>query len=236
MQLDPEGLARRDRYALMISALIPRPIAWVSSVNAEGGRNLAPFSYFGGISSSPPLVGISIGRRRGAKKDTLRNLEETREGVIHIPTEALAEQMVLSSGDFPEDADEFELAGLDPVPSVRVRAPRIAAAPLAMEFLVERILELGDEEDRNGLVIARIVLFHIDDDLLEDGRIRPEGLAAIGRLGGQSYCRVREILTIPRPTPEEALRLYRNKSASAAAPRAEGSNPASVERGGAGDR
>jgi flavin reductase (DIM6/NTAB) family NADH-FMN oxidoreductase RutF len=199
LEIRPDDLDRRARYALMISALIPRPIAWVSTIDVAGGRNLAPFSFFGGISSTPPLVGISVGQRKGSKKDTWRNLEETREAVVHIPTEELAESMVLSSGDFAEGVDEFEVTGLATLPSTLVKPPRIARAPVAMEVRVERILELGDPPDLNGFAIARILLFHVRDDLLVEGRIVPERLRAVGRLGGQSYVRVAETFDVPRP-------------------------------------
>jgi len=206
----PDSLDRRSRYALMISALIPRPIAWISTISANGAINLAPFSYFGGIASSPPLVGVSIGRRRGNKKDSLRNLEETGETVIHIPNRELAEKMVLSSGDYPPDIDEFDLVGLTAVPSVLVRPPRIAEAPVALECTVEKILELGDDPD--GFVICRIVLFHIRDDILEDGRVVSERLQSVGRLGGAEYCIVDRAVAIPRPDTEAELAKWRARA------------------------
>lgn len=199
LEIRPDDLDRRARYALLTSALIPRPIAWISTISAAGVRNLAPFSFFGGISSTPPLVGISIGRRKGSKKDSWRNLEETGEAVVHIPTEELAESMVLSSGDFPEEVDEFEVTGLETIASTLVRPPRLAKAPVAMEARTERIIELGDAADANLFAVARILLFHIREDLLVDGRIAPERLRAVGRLGGQSYVRLTEIFDIPRP-------------------------------------
>lgn len=210
MEIRPDDLDRRNRYGLLISALIPRPIAWVSTLSADGRRNLAPFSFFGGISSSPPLVGIAIGRRKGAKKDTLANLESTGEAVIHVATEELAEAMVLSSGDYPEEVDEFDLTGLETSSSVLVRPERIAFAPVAMECRVERILEVGDDPD--GFVLARILLFHVRDDLLVDGRIQADRLHAIGRLGGHGYCRTREIFDLPRPDPEREIQRWRERS------------------------
>jgi len=210
MQFRPEELERRDRYGLLIGALVPRPIAWISTLGPEGRRNLAPFSFFGGISSNPLLVGIAIGRRKGAKKDTLANLESVGEGVIHVATEELAEAMVLSSGDYPEEVDEFELTGLATVPSVLVRPERIAEAAVAMEFRVDRILEIGDDPD--GFVIARILLIHVRDDLLQGGRIQPERLHAIGRLGGHGYCRTRDIFEIPRPDPEREIARWKERS------------------------
>jgi flavin reductase (DIM6/NTAB) family NADH-FMN oxidoreductase RutF len=210
MQIRPDDLDRRNRYGLMISALVPRPIAWVSTLSPAGCRNLAPFSFFGGISSNPLLVGIAIGRRKGVKKDTLANLEALGEGVIHVATEELAEVMVLSSGDYPEEIDEFDLTGLRTAPSTLVRPERIPDAPVAMEFRVERILEVGDDPD--GFVLARILLFHVREDLLEGGRIRPDRLHAIGRLGGHGYCRTRDIFEMPRPDPEREIARWKERS------------------------
>ncbi|MBD3161885.1 MAG: flavin reductase family protein [Candidatus Eisenbacteria bacterium] len=202
VRVRPDDLDRRGRYALVTGIVVPRPIAWVSSIDSAGVRNLAPFSFFGGISSSPPLIGISIGRRRGRKKDTLRNLEEVGEAVVHVPTEELAEAMVHSSADFPPEVDELEAAGLTPLPAAEVRPPRIAEAPVAMECAVERILELGDPAEPNGFVVARILLVHLREDLWEEGKIRGDRLRAVGRLGGISYCTVRELFEIPRPGPD----------------------------------
>jgi flavin reductase (DIM6/NTAB) family NADH-FMN oxidoreductase RutF len=210
LEIRPETLDRRSRYSLMISVLVPRPIAWISTVSAAGERNLAPFSYFGGIAANPPLMGISIGRRRGAKKDSLSNLEETGEVVVHIPTRALAEKMVLSSGDYPPEIDEFDLTGLTPIPSTIVRPPRIAEAPVAMECRVERILELGD--DPEGFVIARVLVLHLHDDILEEGRVKQERLQAIGRLGGAEYCTVDRVFAIERPNAERELDRWRSRS------------------------
>jgi flavin reductase (DIM6/NTAB) family NADH-FMN oxidoreductase RutF len=223
VQIDPGTLDRKGRYHLMISILVPRPIAWISTVDGQGRRNLAPFSYFGGIASSPPLVGVSIARRRGAKKDTLRNLEETGEGVIHLPTEDLADRMVLTSGDFPPEEDEFTLAGLTPVASTHVRAPRIGEAPVAMECRVERIIELGDSGDSNSFVIARVVFLHVRDDLLEDGRVQIERFRPVGRLGGESYCRLRDVFEIGRPRPDQRAAAKSGNVIPGAASSSEGS-------------
>ncbi|MDM7913952.1 MAG: flavin reductase family protein, partial [Candidatus Eisenbacteria bacterium] len=234
MQIDPDGLDGKGRYLLLTSALIPRPIAWLSTISPEGRGNLAPFSFFGGVATTPPLVAISILRRRGGKKDSCRNLEATGEGVIHVPTEDLAPQMVLSSGDFPHDVDEFDLIGLETAPGTRVAARRLLAAPLSMEVVVERLLHFGDaeadakreaqaqgeaeakakrearaeESDHGLLAICRIVLFHVEDRLLDGGRVRPDLLRVIGRLAGTGYCRVSDIFHIPRPDTARELAAY----------------------------
>lgn len=211
MELDPEALGRRSRYALLTDALVPRPIAWVLSCDPEGNGNLAPFSFFGGIAATPPLVGVSIGRRRGTKKDTLRNLETVGEAVVHIPSEELAEKMVLTSGDYPPEVDELSLAGLTPIASRRVRPPRIAEAPLSMECRVEQILDLGDPDAKNGFAILRVVLFHVRDDLLEGDRIRVDRFSPVGRLGGTDYCRTGDRFSIPRPDTEVELERFRRR-------------------------
>jgi flavin reductase (DIM6/NTAB) family NADH-FMN oxidoreductase RutF len=118
--------------------------------------------------------------------------------------------MVLSSGDFPEEIDEFDLTGLRTAPSILVRPERILDAPVAMEFKVDRILEVGDDPD--GLVLARIVLFHVRDDLLDGGRIRADRLHAIGRLGGRGYCRTRDTFDMDRPDPEREVALWKERS------------------------
>ena len=126
MEFVASDLSGRESYRLMIACLIPRPIAWVSTVDLGARTNLAPFSYFGGVTSAPPIVMVSVGRRRGERKDTARNLLVSRECVIHICDRPLAEKMVATSADVEHDVDEFELAGLTKAPAVDVRAPRIA--------------------------------------------------------------------------------------------------------------
>src|SRR5687768_5881193 len=114
--IDPSGLAKRDAYRLLISSVVPRPIGFLSTVDAAGHRNLALFSFFNGVSSSPPIVSVAIGRRRGEKKDTLRNVEATGEFVVNLVTEEIASRMHAASADFPPEVDEFVEVGLTPVP------------------------------------------------------------------------------------------------------------------------
>lgn len=168
MQVDTQGLAPGAAYRLMIACLVPRPIAWASTLSSRGEPNLAPFSYFGGVSSSPPLVMLSVGRRRdGSRKDTAANLLATREAVLHIPDRAHGPAMVATSAEVAPGVDEFALAGLARVPSAHVRPARIAGAPIAMEAVLERHLEVGDGPV--DLFLLHILAFHVDDTLLLDG-------------------------------------------------------------------
>lgn len=198
MILDPQQLSPGRMYQWMISLIVPRPIAFVSSRAASGALNLAPFSYFMPITNRPPLLGISIQRRQGASKDTLRNIRETGEFVVNVVDEPLAERMVHTSGDWPAEVNEFELVGLTPAPAERVVVPRVAECPACFECRLHREIEFGDA----ALVVGEILLGHVADDRLEDGRVDARRLAAVGRLGGDGYSVVRDVLRIPRPVVE----------------------------------
>ena len=199
MQLDPSTLAPRDAYRWMIAAVLPRPIAWISTVNGAGQPNLAPFSFFGGVTADPPTVMLSVGRRKGVRKDTARNLLETGEGVIHVPTRALAERMVATSAEVGPEVDEFALVGLAQAPSVKVRPPRVLEAPLALEARVERHVEVG--RGPVDVFLLEVVWVHADDAVLVDGLPDPTLLAAVGRLGGEGYCDTSQPFAVARPAP-----------------------------------
>ena len=201
MQILPSSLSAPDAYRLLISCVVPRPIAWVSTLDADGRGNLAPFSFFAGVTSSPPTVMVSIGRTRGRRKDTAANLLATREAVVHIPPRRLAAQMVQTSAEVPHEVDEFDLAMLPRTPSVDVRPPRIDGSPLAMECVLDRHLEMGDGPQ--DVFFLRVVRFHVADDVLDaSGRPDPVKLDATGRLGGESYCATTQVFAIPRPVPD----------------------------------
>lgn len=198
MVVDPAALSRRDAYRWLIACLIPRPVAWVSTLSPAGIPNLAPFSFFGGVTSDPPTVMVSVGRRRsGERKDTAANLLATREAVIHIPDRARAAAMVASSAEVGAEVDEFDLAGLAKVPAERVKPWRVALAPLAMEAVLERHLEVG--AGPVDVFLLRVVLYQVADEMLVDGLPDPRRLAAIGRLGGDLYTDTSAAFNIPRP-------------------------------------
>jgi len=197
MQIDPAALSPRDAYHLMIACVIPRPIAWTSTVDAEGRPNLAPFSFFGGVTSNPMTVMVSVGRRGGTEKDTGANLKATGEAVVHICTRPLADAMVATSADAAPGVSEFELAGLQAVPSSRVKPPRVEAAAVAMEGRVVHHMEVGQAPV--DLFLLEVVHLHLADAMLVDGRPDPARLSAVGRLGGAGYCDTSEPFEVRRP-------------------------------------
>jgi flavin reductase (DIM6/NTAB) family NADH-FMN oxidoreductase RutF len=194
MQIDPTNLEPRDIYRLMISVIVPRPIAWVSTQSPDGVLNAAPFSYFQALGGNPPMVMIAVGNRRtGEPKDTRRNIEATGEFVVNLVGEQNGPAMVRSSVDHPYGVSEFEQAGLTAVASEMVAPPRIGESRVAMECKLDRVLELAG----SGVILGRIVLFHLDDELLDaNGHVDPLKLRPLGRLGGQNYASIGELLQI----------------------------------------
>ena len=198
MILDPKAVSPGDFYRFMISVVVPRPIAFVSTISPDGQLNVAPFSYFNAITNQPPLLGISINRRKGVPKDTLRNIEQTGEFVVNTVDEPLGARMVRTSGDWPDDVDEFELTGLTPVPSDMIKPPRVGESPVSMECRLHRLIELGS----TFFVVGEIVRAHVRDEVLTDGRVDIGKLRPLGRLGGDGYSVVRDVIHIARPQVE----------------------------------
>ncbi len=203
MRIDPEQTPPADIYRHLISTIVPRPIAWVSTVSKDGIPNLAPYSFFTGITSKPPTLCIAVGNKRGGvPKDTARNAIDTGELVVNVVPTALAEQMVLTSGEYPADEDEFAIARLETVPSERVAPPRVMGSPAQFECTTDQVVEIADDDGRvtNRLVIARIRMIHLADEVVaEDGFADPRRLDPLGRLGRQDYTALGELRTIPRP-------------------------------------
>jgi flavin reductase (DIM6/NTAB) family NADH-FMN oxidoreductase RutF len=195
MRIDPNGLEARDLYRLMISVVVPRPIAWVSTKSAAGVLNAAPFSYFQALSGEPPMVMIAVGQKRGGEfKDTRANIEETGEFVINIVNEASGPAMVRTSVAYESGISEFDEVGLTPVASEIVAPPRIGESPVALECKLDRIIEIGT----SGVCIGEVVLFHLADEIVdpETGVADPAKLAPLGRLGGSLYAPLRDIVSI----------------------------------------
>jgi flavin reductase (DIM6/NTAB) family NADH-FMN oxidoreductase RutF len=196
MIIDPDTLDPQSCYKLLIGSVVPRPIAWTSTVSREGVRNLAPFSFFTVASRQPPMLCISVGPRpdEDLDKDTLSNVEETGEFVVSIVSLSLSNTMFESSKNHPPEADEFEKAGLTPAPCEVVGAPRVEEAGVSMECLLDQVLPLGTDH----LVIGRMVRFHVRDELYgENGRIDVAGLDPLGRLAGD-YTKVETIFELPK--------------------------------------
>ena len=190
MQIDPAGLSPRESYRLMISCIIPRPIAFVTTLSREGVSNLAPFSFFNGVSSDPPVVSIAVGTKRdGSKKDTWRNIEETGEYVINVVVPELMDGVITGARELPHNVSELDLAKLRTEPSLRIKPPRLADSPINLECTLLRIIEV----EETALILGRVVLFHARDEILKDGRVDPRKLTFVGRLGEDLYCRVNDL-------------------------------------------
>lgn len=202
MILDPATLKHQEAYKLLVGAVVPRPIALVSTVSADGARNLAPFSFFNVVCSDPMAISFSVMRRgdTAQKKDTLLNIEETREFVVHTVTEGIVERVNLTSADFARGVDEFERAGLTPVPSEVVRPARVAESPVAMECRLLQLVELGNQPGGGTLVLGQVVRVHVADEVYDRGRIDPVKLQAVGRMAGAAYVRTRDTFDLERPS------------------------------------
>jgi len=190
MIIDPKNQPFRDNYKLMIGSILPRPIAFVSTISKNGINNLAAYSFFNGITSNPPSICFAPTRKSsdGSKKDTLINIEETNEFVVNIVTEDIVEPMNDTAPEFPPQVSEFEEVGLTPIESKIVKAPLVKESPINMECKLLQVVEVGPAEPGGGfLVIGEIVLFHIKDELLENGRIDTGLLRPVGRLAGTEY-------------------------------------------------
>jgi len=199
--IDPASLKVREVYQLLISSIIPRPIAFVSTLSPDGEGNLAPFSAFNLVSSNPPCLSIAISRRRdGSKKDTLRNIEETKEFVVNVACHSFLPQLVQTGADYPPEVDEREVVKLTALPSQRVKPVRIAESPLHFECVLENSLAIGDGSAGSAvIVVGRIVLVHVSESALRDGRIQPLYADIVGRLGGDDYCRLSPDFSQPIP-------------------------------------
>ncbi|MFJ7238843.1 flavin reductase family protein [Streptomyces olivaceus] len=181
----PESMTPEETYRLLSGVVVPRPIAWVASRSAAGVMNLAPFSCFTFVSNAPPMIGINVGRKGTALKDTGNNIHETGEFVVHIADEPLIEPVHLSAAEHSPLVDEAELLQLDTVPSQYIRVPRLAAPPIALECELHSATAYG--ETGSEFIVGTVHAFHVREDLLVDGKIDTAQLAPIARLGGPLY-------------------------------------------------
>jgi len=202
MLIEPDKLNPRDVYRVMIACITPRPIAWVSTISPKGIPNLAPFSFFNGVGANPPTVLFCpVNRRDGSKKDTLVNVEATREFVVNIVPFALARPMNDTSADLPYEVNEFETAGVIAAPSLKVKPPRVKEAPIHIECVLHQIVNVGEGALGANVVIGRIVCIDVNDAVIgADGQIDPQKLDTIGRMGGHLYARTTDCFELPRPT------------------------------------
>lgn len=203
MILEPERLKSMDRYKLMIGTILPRPIAWVSTIDEAGNLNLAPFSFFT-VGAMDPLTLIfcpQIHSDTLIKKDTLRNIEAIPEFVVNLTDEQTAQQMNRTATVLPYGQSEFEFAGLTPVPSESIRVPRVKEAPVAFECVLQRIVIINEGSGGGSAIFGEVKRIHIRDDIYVDSYVRLEALKPIGRLAGSGYTRVTDTFNMERLPP-----------------------------------
>ncbi len=205
MIINPAEHDYRNIYKLMVGVIVPRPIAFVSTISPEGIRNLAPFSFFTGISANPPVICFSpmIRGSDGGRKDTLRNIEAVKEFVVNVVSEEFAEKMNICSAEFPPEVDEFAMSGLTPIPSDLVKPPRVKESHINMECRLLQIVDVSSKPLGGSIVLGEVLRFHIDDSLIDDYKIDPDKLHSIGRMGGPTYTRTTYRFDLTRPKTGE---------------------------------
>jgi flavin reductase (DIM6/NTAB) family NADH-FMN oxidoreductase RutF len=199
--IDPNDLQERENYKFLIGSIIPRPIAFVTSVNGDGVVNGAPFSFFNVVSSNPPMISVSVQRKNGQMKDTSRNIAANGEFVVHVVSEEFVRAINETAANLPPDESEIERAGLTLVPSDIVKVPGVQEAKVRFECTLEQTLTLGGDENGPGcdLLIGRVRKYHIEEDLYKEGYIDKDQLRAMSRLAGNDYATIGDVVTIERP-------------------------------------
>lgn len=197
MRIDPESLTPGRRYFLMISAIVPRPIAWVGTNNEAGGHNLAPFSFFNAFSATPPVIGIGFSPIESRPmKDSLRNIRRTGELTVSIADLGLGDKLHESSAELGYGEDEFAATGLTPAFGSLVSAPFVKEAPVSMECRLRQFIEIGDQG--SSMILADVLMFHIRDTLIDArGTIDPHRLQPLARMGGGRYARLGDVFKLP---------------------------------------
>ena len=201
MRLDFTTLEPRHAYRWMAATILPRPIAWVSTISADGRTNLAPFSFFQGVCANPPtLMFVPVNNRQGEPKDTVRNIGAVPEFVVNLVNRELGEAMNQTAALLPYGESEFEKFGIEATASDTIRPPRVAAAPVAYECKLDRIVQIGEGPLAANVVFGRILTVHVRDDVLDEaGHADPRKLDLIGRMGGDHYTSTQDIFTLVRP-------------------------------------
>jgi flavin reductase (DIM6/NTAB) family NADH-FMN oxidoreductase RutF len=194
MRLDPADYGAEKTYRLLTGIVVPRPIAWVTSLSGSGILNLAPFSAFTFVSPKPPMLAISVGAKGEIYKDTAHNILANQEYVIHIADTALMNAVHESSAEHPPKISEVDVLKLETMASERIKVPRLAAPPVAMECRFRQCLEFG--QTRSRLIVGEVVMFHIRDGLLNNGKVETEALDPIARIGGPRYARLGDMVTL----------------------------------------
>jgi flavin reductase (DIM6/NTAB) family NADH-FMN oxidoreductase RutF len=205
LTIDPANHQVSEMYKLMVGLIVPRPVALVSTIDSDGVHNVAPFSFFNGIGSNPPTVLFCTALRSASadradnRKDTLRNVEQTGEFVINIVSSEIAAATNATAAEVAPEVDEFELAGLTAIPSEVVRAPRVAESPAQLECKLLQIVFTGEASGAGVVIIGEIVRFHVQADLVDNFRIDPEKLDAVGRMAGNTWVSTHDRFELVRP-------------------------------------
>jgi flavin reductase (DIM6/NTAB) family NADH-FMN oxidoreductase RutF len=198
--IEPDSAGFPNVYKVMVGSIVPRPIAFVSTVSRQGIYNLAPFSFFTGASADPPVVCFCPLRKAdGHPKDTLNNIEHTGDFVVNVVSEEFIRQMNVTAAEFPPEVDEFQVSGLTPVPSDLVKAPRVKESHISMECRLFRIFEISNKPAGGSIVTGEIVRLHVDDGYIDNFRIDPDKLKAVGRMAGITYVRTGDRFDLARP-------------------------------------
>ncbi|RKP51678.1 flavin reductase family protein [Cohnella endophytica] len=200
--IDPNVLSERDNYKLLTGSIIPRPVAFVTTLSSEGVLNAAPFSYFNIVTANPPMISVSVQRKSGGeRKDTSRNAIDTGAFVVHVSDEDYVDRINVTAANLPSGESEVELAGLTPIGSDKIPVAGIAEAKIRMECVLEQAIPLGGTQEAPAcdLLIGRVVMFHVAEALHEGGRIDPLALKPVSRLAGSSYAKLGELFSIERP-------------------------------------
>ena len=202
ISINTKEIPFQDRYKLLIGSIVPRPIGFISTVSPGGIYNLAPFSFFNGVCSEPMTVLFCpvVRGSDGQEKDTLKNIKATKEFVVNIVSEEIAEKMNQCSAEYPYGVDEFKESGLTPSPSKVVKPPFVKEAKINMECKLLHLVEIGNKPGGGTVVIGEVVYFHASEDVYQDGKIILSKLKPVARLGGTDYARVTDIFSLPRPT------------------------------------
>ncbi len=198
--IDPTSITERDNYKFLIGSIIPRPIAFVTTLSEDGVLNGAPFSYFNIVTSKPPMVSISVQRKEGIPKDTAKNAINEKEFVVHIVDTSYVEKINQAAANLPSNQSEIVTFGFLPIESTKIRVPAIREAKIRMECKLEKSISLGDGQESCDLLIGRVVYYHIEDDLYENGRIDATRLDPISRLAGDNYAKLGEVFSLDRPS------------------------------------
>ncbi len=200
-EFDFRALPFQNAYKLLLGAVVPRPIAWVSTISSNGLTNLAPFSFFNAVCSNPPTLMFSVTVQPDlSEKDTLRNIKDTKEFVVHVVDEKNTQLMNSTSGDYPKTVSEIEALKIETLPSKLVKPPRIKVSNVHMECVLDRIIPIGDGSLGSAtIVLGKVVYMHVNESVMKDDNIDTALLTPVARVAGFNYIPAREVFGMPRP-------------------------------------